>query len=95
MTIPGAKYSLRMYTLINKLGCGIAQDKISVQIKEGQNGVHREIYLVEDRIHDDRWNQELVTYVATSNIVSVKRILENKFFYFNLFEAASCIFKRH
>jgi hypothetical protein len=71
-TIPGTKYSLSMYTLINKIGCGFAQDKISVQIQEGRNGVFKEIYLIEDRIHDDRWNHELITYIATVHMISVR-----------------------
>ena len=73
ITIPGDKYTLSMYTLINcpKVGCSAAQDKISVQIKEGVNGEFKEVYAVKDRSRDSRWIQDSFSFHATQNILYV------------------------
>lgn len=74
MTSPGVKYTLSMYTLINcpKVGCEIAQDKISVQIKEGVNGEYREVYLVSGRSHDSKWVKDGLNFIATSDRIYVR-----------------------
>ena len=84
-----SNYTLSMYTLINcpKIGCQAAKDKISVQIKEGVNGFYRELYVVQGRVRDDRWNMEQIDFVATSDRIhvghlSVTTILLKKILFF-------------
>jgi hypothetical protein len=74
-TVAGLKYSISMYTLINcpKPGCEAARDSISVQIKEGANGIYKEIYLISGRERDFKWKQELFSFKATQNLLSVSR----------------------
>ena len=62
-----------MFTLVNcpKSGCEIAKDSISVQIKEGANGIYKEIYLISGRVRDYKWNQELFSFTASQNLLSV------------------------
>ena len=63
-----------MYTLINcpKAGCSAAQDKISLQIKEGASGSFKEVYVVSGRSNDTKWNQELFSFRATQTLVYVR-----------------------
>ena len=86
-TIPGLKYTIRMYTLINcpKLECIAAQDRISVQIKEGINGTFKEIYLVKDRSRDTRWIPDSINFHASDSILSV--------IYLFLIQFLSCLTK--
>lgn len=72
-TIPGTKYSISLYSLINcpKPGCEAARDTVSVQIKEGINGKYREIYSITGRARDYKWTQEFFSFRATQNILSV------------------------
>ena len=76
-----SNYTLSMYTLVNcpKTGCQAAQDKISVQIKEGINGVYREVYVVQGRVHDDRWKMDKLDFIASSDrtyvcLISIKKV---------------------
>jgi hypothetical protein len=73
LTRPFSNYSLSMYTLINcpKEGCEEAQDKISVQIKEGVNGVYKEVILIKGRVRDDRWKRDSFDFIATKDRVYV------------------------
>ena len=73
ITIPGVKYTISMFTLINcqKTGCNAAQDKISVQIKEGISGIFKEVYLVKDRNRDTRWIQDSFSFNAADEILFV------------------------
>jgi hypothetical protein len=72
-TIAGLKYTISMYTLINcpKLGCSTAKDKISVQIKEGINGVFKEVYAINNRSRDTRWIQDSISFHASDSILYV------------------------
>ena len=72
-TVPGTKYSLSMYTLINcpLIGCEKANDHISVQIKEGLNGEYKEIYVVKGRVRDIKWNLDQMKFIAAQDRVYV------------------------
>ena len=72
ITKPKSNYTLTMFTLVNcgKLQCSTSQDTISVQIKEGVNGVFKEIYTVK-RNQDDRWRRERVDFIASQDRVYV------------------------
>ena len=75
-TIFGTKYSLSMFSLINcpKAGCEAANDKISVQIKEGVLGTYKEVISITGRIHDTRWIQDSFNFIASSDRVYVRLI---------------------
>lgn len=68
-----------MYTLLNcdKLDCGLSQDAISVQIKEGANGQFREVYAIKGRTHDNKWIMDHVDFIASSDILYVYAINNN------------------
>ena len=68
-TVPGTKYATSFYSLFNcpKAGCNLAQDTISVNFKEGSDGVYREVYKIVGKGGDDRWSRNSFTYVATTN----------------------------
>ena len=90
-----SNYTLSMYTLVNcpKTTCIAAKDKISVQIKEGLSGVYREVYSIQGRAHDDRWNMNKLDLIASSDriyvcLISIKRVTLNSnhiFFSFDLY----------
>jgi hypothetical protein len=67
-----------MYTLINcqKTGCSSAQDRISVQIKEGINGNYKEMYVVKDRNRDTRWIQDSFSFHAADEILFVSLLIK-------------------
>ena len=73
ITRPKSNYTLSLYTLVNcpKLGCELAQDSISVQIKEGVNGNYREIFVIKGRVRDDRWIMSKLDFSATQSILNV------------------------
>ncbi len=66
-------YTLSMYTLVNcpRENCGLAQDSISVQIKEGVNGLYKEIYSIKGRERDERWIMSKIDFVASQNLLYV------------------------
>ena len=69
----GTTYSVSMFTLLNcpLAGCAVANDKISVQVKDGLNGNYREVYVVKGRVRDDRWIQEQFKFTAADDRVYV------------------------
>jgi hypothetical protein len=77
-TIPGVKYTISMYSLINcqKTSCSSAQDRISVQIKEGINGNYKEMYVVKDRNRDTRWIQDSFSFHAADEILFVSLLIK-------------------
>ena len=83
-TIPGLRYSLSMYTLINcgSNECIAARDRISVKISDGDNGVYREIYSISGRSNDDRWYNSHFTFDVRSDKIKVK---ETRIFFSSLF----------
>ena len=94
-TIPGTKYLLSMYTLVNcpLLGCETASDKISVQIKEGFNSEFKEVYVVKGRVRDSQWIQEKLKFIASQDRVFVSFFVFDKIeslifeiFFFYLFQ---------
>ena len=84
ITKPNTNYTLSMYTLVNcpNLGCNLANDRISVQIKEGTNGFYREVYVVKERSRDDRWIRDQFDFVASKDRLNVIKsiIFLKKFF---------------
>lgn len=68
-------YSLSMYTLIN---CGIdecafiAKDKITVKIKDGENGEFTELDTLANRSVDDRWYRENFIFNVRNDKIWVK-----------------------
>lgn len=67
-TVPGTKYSTSFYSLFNcpKVGCNLAQDTISVNFKEGSDGIFREVFKIIGKGGDDKWSKNSFTFVATS-----------------------------
>lgn len=80
-TVFGTTYSVSMFTLLNCPfeGCEIANDKISVQIKDGLNGNYKEVYEVKGRVRDNRWIQEQFKYTAADNQIFVSHNFVQKF----------------
>jgi hypothetical protein len=74
VTIPGYKYGIKMFTLINcaKIGCEEAKDSISVKIKDGDNGQYNEVYNINGRTRDVKWNMENFNITATQNKIHVR-----------------------
>ena len=62
-----------MYTLINcqKQGCEQAQDSISIQIKEGDNGDFKEFRSIAGRSLDTKWIRDTFTFIPTQNKIYV------------------------
>jgi hypothetical protein len=85
-TTPGSRYSLSMYTLINcgSNECSAARDRISVKVRDRNNGEYREIYSVSGRSHDDRWYNSFFTFDVRSDAINVKKKTLN-FFKLNKF----------
>ena len=73
----GTTYSVSMFTLFNcpVFGCEIANDMISVQVKDGLNENYREVYAVKGRVRDDRWIQEQFKFTASGGLVYVGQFL--------------------
>jgi hypothetical protein len=73
-TIPGAKYSLSMQTMINcgQIGCETAGDKIAVKIIHGNSGEFSEEYSVAGGSLDNRWYNKYFVFVAKSDSIRVK-----------------------
>jgi hypothetical protein len=78
ITVPGRTYYGSMYTLINcpLVGCESAEDSISVKVKDGDNGMYREIYKV-IRSHDVQWVKEFFSFTATENKTYVRKYFNN------------------
>ena len=72
-TIPGTKYIVSFFSLINcpKADCYLAKDIISVRIKQGSNGVFTEVYRIAGRTQDNRWIQDSFTLIANADRVYV------------------------
>jgi hypothetical protein len=69
ITKQNSNYTLSMYTLVNcpLIGCESANDTISVQVKEGINGVYKEVYVVKGRVRDDRWKMDKLDFIASQD----------------------------
>lgn len=74
-TIPGLRYSLSLYTLINcgSVECISAKDRISIKISDGDNGIYREIYSISGRSNDDRWHNEYFTFDVRFDKIRVNK----------------------
>ncbi len=86
VTVPGVKYTLSMFTLINcqKVGCEAAKDKISVQIKEGLFGEFTEVYSVSGRSRDTKWIKDSLNFIATNTRVYVRIMFLKKGLFFKV-----------
>ena len=53
-----------MVTLINcgSAACEAAGDKISIKIKDGENGDYKEVKVIEGRFIDDKWNSDEISF---------------------------------
>ena len=68
-TQPGKKYKLSLYSLINcaKVECAQANDKLTVYIKEGNDGVLKEVLTISGRSLDEKWSKDTISIVATKD----------------------------
>ena len=48
------------------MGCNLAQDTISVNFKEGTDGIFREVFKIVGKGGDNKWSKNSFTFVATS-----------------------------
>jgi hypothetical protein len=70
-----------MYTLINcgSLECAAdAQDKISVMIKDGDDGAFTEVFNISMRSIDDRWYNQIFNFMVRKNKVWVNLFIRIK-----------------
>lgn len=74
ITTPDSRYFAKLYTLINcpLVGCEAGKDSILVKVRDGETGSYREIYKINNRVHDIQWIKEEFSFTAVKNRTYVR-----------------------
>ena len=73
-TTAGKKYTVSLYSLVNcgNTRCSRAIDSLTIQIKDGDNGVFQNVYTIANHTVDSHWYYYSIDYTAISSSIFVR-----------------------